>query len=186
MELMLLRTFQRQVELQCRAVLIASHDFNAAMLTNDLTHAWIAIQNLLTAAANISKALWGAGGRLAEERKPLRQSLGVEDTAIFRDVAMRNNFEHYDDRLDRWWETSAHHNHLDMSVLPADSVRGLAEIDMFRVFDPSTGDVVFWGQRFNLNDLLREVERLLPVVSAEAAQLHWEPPSSESTAGGGQ
>jgi hypothetical protein len=66
MALMLLRIFQRQVELQCRAVLIASHDFNAAMLTNDLTHAWIAVQNLLTAAANISKALWGVGGKFAK------------------------------------------------------------------------------------------------------------------------
>lgn len=177
MDLMLLRNFQRQVELQCRAVLIASHDFNTAMLTGDGTHAWIALQNLLTAAANISKALWGVGGKFAEHRKPLRESLGVEDTAIFREVAMRNNFEHYDERLDEWWETSEHHNHLDMSFFPAGNVVGLAEIDMFRVFDPSTSEVVFWGQRFNLNDLVQAISNLLPVANAQAAKPHWETPS---------
>jgi hypothetical protein len=114
----------------------------------------------------------------------LRESLDVDDTAIFRDVAMRNNFEHYDERPDKWWKTSEHHNHLDMSAFASGDVAGLAEIDMFRVFDSSTGDVVFWGQRFNLNELVQAVSNLLPVVSAEAAKPHWESP--QSTAGGAQ
>jgi len=92
----------QQIKLQCQAVLVGSNDFDSAMATGDHTHAWIAIQNILGAAANISKALWGAGGRHSEEREPLRASLQVDDTSPLRDVATRNHFEHYDERLDKW------------------------------------------------------------------------------------
>jgi hypothetical protein len=192
MELPLLRVFQRQIQLQCQAVLVASHEFNSAMTTEDKTRTWMAIQNILTAAANVSKALWGQGGTLADARKPLRDSLQVDDESPLRNVVMRNHFEHFDERLDRWWETSEHRNHLDMSIVPPGAIEGLADIDMFRVFDPTTGDIVFWGQRFNVGEIVQEAGRLLLIVAAEARKPHWEQPpasaseASESTRGGGQ
>jgi hypothetical protein len=126
MELMLLRVYQGQVRRQCQAVLVASHDFNSAMTTDDIARAWIAIQNILTAAANISKALWGQGGKFAKEREPLRSSLQVDDTSPLRNVVMRNHFEHHDERLDRWWDTSESHNYLDMSILPRRRSSGIS------------------------------------------------------------
>ncbi len=96
---------------------------------------------------------------------------------------MRNHFEHYDERLDKWWKSSETRNHFDMSVIPPGAVQGLADIDMFRVFDPSTADIVFWGQRFNVNEIVREAAKLLPIASAEASKPHWEDPN---TSGGGQ
>jgi hypothetical protein len=183
MELMLLRIYQRQIQLQCQAVLVGSHDLNSAMTTGDMTRVWIAIQNILAAAANISKALWGQGGKFAKEREPLRASLQVDDTSPLRNVVMRNHFEHYDERLDRWWDSSKSHNHLDMSIMPAGAIQGLADIDMFRVFDPATADIVFWGQRFNVNEIVQEAARLLPIASAGADKPHWEP---LNTSGSGQ
>jgi hypothetical protein len=186
MELMLLRVFQGQIQLQCQAILVASHDFNSAMTTGDTRRAWIAIQNILTAAANISKALWGQGGKFAKERESLRDSLQVDDTSPLRNVAMRNHFEHYDERLDRWWDKSEAHNYFDMSMMSAGAVQGFADIDMFRVFDPETADIVFWGERFNVNEIVQEAARLLPIASTEARKPHWEPPDDSSTPGGGQ
>ena len=58
---------------------------------------------MLNAGANISKAFWGSGGKLAVERKPLRDSIGIDDKSPLRAVTMRNNFEHFDERIDRWW-----------------------------------------------------------------------------------
>jgi hypothetical protein len=117
----LLRVFQRQVYLQLQALMVAVHDFNGAMTTGDTRHAWIAIQNILTAAANVSKALWGSKGKRAVERVPLRASLQIEDTSPLRDVVMRNHFEHYDERLDTWWDESNAHNHFDMVTLELDA-----------------------------------------------------------------
>ena len=189
MDVALLRVFQRQVYLQLQALLVAVHDFNSAMTTNDMNHAWIAIQNILTAAANVSKALWGSKGKRTDKRASLRESLQVDDSSPLRDVVMRNHFEHYDERLDTWWRESEAHNHFDISVMPPSAMEGLADIDMFRVFDPTTGDVVFWGERFNIKAIATEAGRLLPIANAEASKPHWEePPPSESasTSGGGQ
>jgi hypothetical protein len=183
-EPMHLRIFQAQVELQCRTVIFAAQDVERALRLPDAALTWSAIQNLLTAAANISKALWGQGGKLAVEREPLRASLGIADTSPLREVAMRNHFEHFDERLDRWWDTSANHIYVDMAVGPRGrTVSGPAESDMFRQFDPTTGEVIFWGERFNLQEIVSEAERLLPIVHAEASKPHWEAPN---VSGGGQ
>lgn len=42
-----------------------------------------------------------------------------------------------------------------------------SDVDMFRVFDHVTTDVVFWGQRFNLNALVTAAQQLRPRVRME-------------------
>ncbi len=39
---------------------------------------------------------------------------------------------------------------------------------MFRFFDPASGDLVFWGQRFNVRALAQEAARVLPIADREA------------------
>lgn len=166
METMLLRIFQTQVLLQCDFMYFAADELNAALRTQDINRsinrAFFAIQNLLGAAANISKALWGPRGSKSTERKELRDSIGISDTSPLRQVTMRNNFEHFDDRLDKWWVESPRHNCADLILGPAGALGGLDEIDMFRIFDPASTDVVFWGQRFNIQALMNEVDQIVP------------------------
>lgn len=186
MDFMLLCIFQRQVELQCRAILAAAHDLDAALAIRRRTPEgsaaiWIAVQNLLNATANVSKACWGQGGRFAAERKDLRDSLGIPDTSPLKDPDMRNNFEHYDERIDLWWQTSTDHNHMDMGVIsPLSGVHGLAETDMFRIIDPAALEVIFWGQRFALRPTVAEALRILPIAEAEGAKPHWDPAEVEA------
>ena len=59
--------------------------------------------------------------------------------------------------------------------MPPGAVVGMAETDMFRVFDPTTTDLVFWGDRYNVREIVAEAERLLPLATAEAARPHWNP-----------
>jgi hypothetical protein len=63
MEGKLLRTFQSQVAFQCR-VARESSDHLAAAITGpgDAVSVFIHVQNLLNAAANLSKALWARAG----------------------------------------------------------------------------------------------------------------------------
>lgn len=171
---MLLRQFQRQAALQCKYVIFSASQLNEGLRINKIDLVFYALQNLLNAGANISKILWGGGGKKFEERKFIRDSIGISDNSPLRQVVMRNNFEHLDERLDRWWETSKRHNHADMNIGPKGRmIAGLDDIDMFRFFDPETTDLTFWGQEFNIQALVSEAEKILPRLEAEANKPHW-------------
>lgn len=174
MELMLLRTFQRQAALQCKFILLAAQDIDTGLQKGDIEYTFYAVQNLLNASANVSKAFWGSGGKFATERKALRDSIGVDDNSSLKEVTMRNNFEHFDERLARWWKESQQHNHADLNLGPRNMIAGISDIDRFRAYDPTTKDLSFWGQDFNLQDLTDEAQRILPKLQAEANKPHWE------------
>lgn len=175
MDTMLLRMFQRQVADNCKVALHGVHVINQGLKAPDQDALWVGVPILLTGAANAAKALWGQKGRLAAERANLRQSLSVDDSSPLKLVDMRNNFEHYDERLDRWWRESPQHNQLDRMIGPPDMVVGIDDLDRFRVYDPTTNDIVFWGERFNVQAIATEVDRVLPIAEHEANRPHWEP-----------
>lgn len=121
MDTHLIGIFCLQIETQCEFILIAAGDLNAAHKNDDGQRTFYSIQALLTASANVSKALWGQEPKQRNERKPLRDSLGIDDTSPFMARGMRNKFDHFDERLDEWWAKSEHHQFIDMNIsnLPA-------------------------------------------------------------------
>lgn len=174
MELFQLRIFQRQVLDQSKYVLMSANLINSSLKNKDQDGVWFALQSFLTASANIAKMLWGSGARLASQREDLRTSLGVDDNSPFRDVSMRNHFEHMDERIDRWWEKSENHNHFDQNIGPIGMFGNPADIDMFRMFDPETTEVRFWGESVSLQQVVDEIHKILPKLQREAAKPHWQ------------
>lgn len=176
MDTYLLRLFQGQVAKQCFSALMAAEMAQGALNAANQDVFWASIQNCLTAVANISKALWGQAGKYDGDRKLLRDSLGVTDDSPLKPTSMRNNFEHFDERLDDWYTNSANKNYGDYIIGPPNTVQGLADTDMFRVFDTTTAEIVFWGKRYNLKVIVDEVKRLHPIATAEGSKPHWDPP----------
>jgi len=167
---MLLRIFQRQVAFQLNALLDAHAGLVAALGQQNMDEVWFAVEHLLSAAANASKALWGQGAATNAARKSLRESLGVSDASPLSERRMRNHFEHYDERLDEWWEKSPNHNIADRNLAPVGGIAGLDRLSMFRQLDPMTMEVIFWGETFNIPEIVAEASRLLPIAAKEAAK----------------
>lgn len=176
---MLLRAFQSQILLQCQFLVMGANDLNAAMKAVNPTWVFCALQNILTAGANISKALWGQGGRLATQRQALRDSIGISDDSVLRQVTMRNNFEHFDERLDRWFAESTRHNMGDILVGPANMISGLEEIEKFRHYNPAEHKLIFWGQEFDIQELISEVDKIHRRLQAELDKPRRGPASSK-------
>jgi hypothetical protein len=174
MDVFLIRVFQRQVLAQCQTLLAAAAAINQGLNSRNTAQVFNEIQNFLNAAANISKCLWGQRGAKAEQRKGLRESIGVEDDSPLRQVSMRNHFEHIDERIERWWEESHNHNIADFNIGPKNMIQGMQVIELFRSFDPATKVITFWGEDFNLQEIVTEIERLLPKLQEEANKPHWE------------
>jgi hypothetical protein len=128
---------------------------------------WYPVQAFLSAVANISKALWGQGGSLTTQRADLRASLGIQDDSPLRSTAMRNHFDHFDDRLDKWWKRSTNRNYVDLSFGDmASAITGPSiEIkDMFRSYDPATNNLVFWGETYHIPTIEQEIARIMPLA----------------------
>jgi hypothetical protein len=133
-----------------------------------------ALQNLLNAAANISKALWGSRGKYRGERKELRDSIGVEDASPLFAVTMRNHYEHFDERLDRWWNESKGPQYVDLNVSSRSDISVVDKNNWFRNFDRKTRQLTFWEDDFDIQGIIEEVRRILPKVQEEADKSPWE------------
>ena len=175
MDTMLLRMFQTQVVAQCEFVLYAASDLNESVKQGDSRRTFFAIQNLLSSSANISKVLWGENQTLSEERKPVRDSIGVTESSPLKSRAMRNNYDHFDERLDGWYKESVNHAFTDLNVMPRSAISSVDVIDIFRWFDPKTTDVIFWSQDLNIQEIVNEVNRILPLVTNQASIPWWSP-----------
>lgn len=186
MELMLLRIFQRQVADQCRFTLAAVPLINQVLQEQEKNQdqLWIGCQMFVVGSGNASKALWGDGRnrqKISEGRLPLRESLNVDDTSPLFSLELRNHFEHYDERIDRWWKNSPRHNHVDRMIGPPSAISGIDDEDRFRVLDPSGPDgpqIVFWGQTFDLQPIASECERIMAIAEVEASKAHWVSPET--------
>ena len=127
---------------------------------------WYPIQSFLTAAANVSKGLWGQGGdhpdrvQRRKNREPLRQLLKVADDSPLRNVNMRNKFDHFDEKIDEWWEQSTQHLFIDGNLMALDGIKGGEKIDAFRSFDRNRFVVGFWGTVYDLRQIEKAIGRL--------------------------
>ncbi|MCA3283380.1 MAG: hypothetical protein ING16_10955 [Roseomonas sp.] len=164
----LLEFFQHEVGLQCKFMLRAANEVNNSRQKNDVEGVFYGLQSILSASANISKALWGQGGKAKRvaERKRLRDSLQMSDDSPLRPTDMRNHFEHFDDRLERWWQTSTHKNYVDMNLGPRNAIHGLAKSDSFRNFDPQSNVLCFGDDEVNIQALIDEAQALLLRIRA--------------------
>jgi hypothetical protein len=175
MELMLLRLFQQQTLEQCEYILIAANQLDQRIFARSYDDVfWRELQNFVVSTANVSKLLWGQAGKFAKKRKALRESIKVEDSSPLRPTTMRNHFEHIDERLDKWWAESESHNYASRIVGPPNTIAGLKEIELFRQYDPSTGSARFWGDAYDLKEIVEEVNRIYPLLQIESAKPHWQ------------
>lgn len=167
-----MRLFQHHLLEQADYLLRAMHSVRNDPYRLDV---WRDIQSVVLAAGNMSKLLWGQGGKRTAQRAALRQSIGVVDDSPLRLTRMRNHFEHVDERLDLWWQDSLRHNHLDRLIGPNSAAEGLEDVERFRSYDPESGSLWFWGDELNLTEIEAEVERVYPRLKAEAEKPHWQP-----------
>jgi hypothetical protein len=162
----LVKVFQQQILFQCECALQSLSDLNEALAVSadenhDPTAIFVSLQNLLNAAANIAKAFWGQGGKLSDQRTKLRDSIELDDDSPLRSVTMRNNFEHFDERLDSWWAKSQRHIYVDLNIGPPHGFfSGVDASDIFRLYDPEQQLLVFWGETYDVQAIATEIERV--------------------------
>lgn len=132
---------------------------------NDSDEFWFGIQSYLAAVGNLSKLLFGFS-RDNPRAITLRSKLDISDSSLLKSRDLRNHFEHYDERLDRWIASTEDGNYIDRAI-------GQKELFNFgstiiqRMFDPKTYILSYQDEEYNLAAVHKEVMTL----SAKADQV---------------
>jgi hypothetical protein len=131
---------------------------------------WLLLQTIVVSAANLSKLLWGTGRNKDEaerreaERKPLRDSVGVHEDSCLRSRHLRNDFEHFDERIEcRFSDPDRRRGFVGRNI-----GGGPGNVEPFGHYNPETGDLTFWMHTVNVCQIVEEAERILPRAEAES------------------
>lgn len=138
----------------------AAEHLNITIDDADPVEIWGAIQSILIAAANVSKILWPPRKRSAVRGRALRKLLDVNDRNPLSDRRLRNHFEHYDERIEDWFEGERSAVYIDSKIDPFDSVWGRNPVNFHRGYDPLTKTLTFRGESTDLAAILSALEEI--------------------------
>ena len=185
MDEQLLQKFLFEIARQCRFCLLAFEDLNQALLLlrtagsdqlnrqKHMERLWYSVQSFLVASGNISKLLFGSDTQSRNQRAGLRQSLGIDDSSPLNDRGARNYFEHFDERLERWFNSSTRHNFVDLNVGPLNMIGGIDEHDFIRNLDPGKMAITFYGDEYPMIPIVDAVTQLRERVNIEVENNRW-------------
>jgi len=146
-----------EIVLQSKIARRAAERLNANHNTQDHVEIWCSIQSILGAAANVSKILW-PNKKYASRGEKLRQLLKVEKDNLLCDRKFRNHFEHYDERIEEWFEKQPSGVYIDLSMNP--SLRTSMPINGHRGYNTFNNTLLFRGELLNFDEVLKALEEI--------------------------
>jgi hypothetical protein len=150
--------FCGEIVLQVKIARRANERLEATKDNFDHIEVWCSIQSILVAAGNISKILSPPDKKYKLRGDRLRQMLKVEDNCVLLDRKFRNSFfEHYDSRIDEWFEKHPTVAYIDLAMNPSFPGRNL---NAHRGYNSFNNTIEFRGEILDLNAILRAMEKI--------------------------
>ncbi len=149
--------FIGEIVLQSKIARRAAERLQATHSNFDNVEVWCSIQSILVAAGNVSKILWPHKKyKIRGER--LRQMLKVEKGNPLYDRKFRNHFEHYDERIEEWFEKYSGGVYVDLAMNPSLRTTWLA--NDHRGYNSFNNTLLFRGELLDLNEILKALEAI--------------------------
>jgi len=150
--------FISEILLQAKIANRASERLEATKTSFDKVEVWCSIQSILVAAGNVSKILWPVSKyKMRGER--LRHFLNVGENNILSDRKFRNVFfEHYDERVEEWFQNQNGGVYIDLAMNP--SLSGGLGGNEHRGYNSFDNSLMFRGERLDLNKVVNALSEL--------------------------
>ena len=129
-----------EIGFQCR---LAERAANQLEKASGPIETWGSIQSLLVAAANVSKILWPKGEAYRGRAEQLQELLGVDEHKLLPALGLRNHFEHYDERIERYFDGSNSAVYMDLAIDSLEPTPGALPRFYHRHYNPSSQTVSF-------------------------------------------
>ena len=118
--------------------------------SSDSVEIWGSIQSILVTGANVSKILWPNKKRYIARGKQLRELLGVENNNLLFDRTFRNHFEHYDERIEDWFDNNNSAVYRDYRIDPFEPTPLSLPQFFHRSYNPINGILSFRNESIDL------------------------------------
>lgn len=132
--------------------------------------------DLVHHAAAVSRIFWPPGGKNKKSTKRahrrgqhLRQVLELQSGHAIQNRALRDHFEHFDERLDDWAENSKNRNIVQRLFGPRSAIGGdaIQNSDIIHHFDPATNVFGFRGEHYDIQALASGLEDIYNKIIAQ-------------------
>lgn len=153
--------FIGEIVLQSKIAARAAERLQATHDNFDQVEVWCSIQSILVAAGNVSKILWPINKDNTIRGERLRKMLKVEENDPLSDRTFRNHFEHYDERIEDWFNNTSSSVYRDLSMNP--SLRGIVSMPScdHRGYNSFNNTLIFRGEVLDLNEILKALKEIL-------------------------
>lgn len=151
-----------EIALQSKIAQRAAERLRATNDNFDHVETWCSIQTILVAAGNVSKILWpNKKYKIRGER--LRQLLKVEMENALSSRAFRNHFEHYDERIEDWFENSSQSVYIDLAINPSfrSGIFKDPPLNTHRGYNSFNNSLVFRNETLYLDEVLNALDNIL-------------------------
>lgn len=132
---------------------------------SDLEALFWNLDHFINRAAMVSKMLWPSSqGTFAQQRGTiLREALLVANDSTLNARVLRNHLEHFDERIDEWYEKSGFRIYADRIVGPREMMifPGKPDHSIFRHYSPNDGIYSFHGDEVNVQLMGAELQRIV-------------------------
>ena len=150
--------FCSEIVLQIKIANRANERLQSCKTNSDNIEVWCSIQSILVAAANISKILNPSEKKYKPRGQRLRQMLNIKNDFLILDRKFRNSFfEHYDSRIEEWYENKNSCTYIDLAMNP--SLFG-DNLNTHRGYNSFNNSIEFRGESLDLNQIFKEMNEI--------------------------
>ncbi len=149
--------FLAEIVFQAKIVFRANERLELTKINSDNIETWLSIQSILIGAGNISKILWSST-KYKERGEKLRKLLKIEKDNPLSNRKFRNNFEHYDERIEEWFVNSNSSSYFDLAMNP--SLYHYYPETFNRGYNSFNNTLLFRGEIFEINQILIAINNI--------------------------
>lgn len=133
---------------------IAERAFERLNNASDHLEFWSQIQSILISASNVSKILWPVRKNHKSRGEHLRKLLGVANDHLISDRTIRNHFEHYDERIQEWFENTNSSVYRDLELNPFEPNSWSFPQSSNRKYNEVRKTLTFRNESINLSEVV--------------------------------
>jgi len=149
-------SFISEIVLQSKIAQRAGERLQTANDNLDNIEVWGSIQSILVATGNVSKILWPTYSRHAERGEQLRQMLQIKNDNPISERRFRNHFEHYDSRIEEWYDGQG--LYIDLAMNP--DILGKSHDRIDRGYNSFNNTLIFRGELLDLDEVLNAIKEI--------------------------